>query len=233
MSMTVYTFKRFKARIAAMAAAFCVAGPVAAFDLTPVVTVIELPRHAAGVTLTLRNPRTVELPVTFEMFERTVAEDGSETRTPADAAFLVFPPQAVVQPGSSQAVRVQYVGDVPETSRSFTLFAAEAPVDLSRESVSGVQTIFRIGASIHLAPSGSVGRAELVEARPVPGGVRVTIANEGDRFFYIDDMALDFGGSVLQGPALGDIAERTLVTPGARRSFVVPGVVGEPDLRRP
>jgi P pilus assembly chaperone PapD len=203
-------------------------GAAAAFDVNPVVSVIELPRDRSGITLTVHNPRTVHLPVLFEVVERTVHEDGTESAIAADDQFLIFPPQAVIPPGATQNVRVQWVGAPPSQSRSFTFFAAEQPVDLTGKT--GVQTIFRMGASVHVTPADARPAPKLLAAKAEEGGVRVTIANEGSRFFYVESLSLDFSGTKLSGLKLADIAQRTLVPPGARRSFVVPNVSGTPEL---
>ena len=115
--------------------------PAQAFDVNPVVSVIELPGDGAGITLTLRNSRGESLPVSFEIVERSVNEDGTENTRPADDLFVIFPPQAVVAPGKSQAIRVQWIGAPPSTSRSFTLFAAEEAVDLTERKGASVQTV--------------------------------------------------------------------------------------------
>ena len=202
-----------------------------AFEVTPTVSVIELPRDMNGKTLLIENPRDEPLPVIIEIVERDVREDGTEGQKPADELFLVFPPQAVIGAGASQAVRVQWVGPMPQQSRSFTLYAGEVPVDLSGSEESVVQTILRIGASVHVAPEGTRSEAVLVNAAAAGGGVQVTIENRGSRFLYIDELNLDFGGTVVGGRALADAAGRTLIPPAGRRTFVVPGVGGTPTLQ--
>lgn len=204
--------------------------PVQAFDVNPVVSVIEIPGDGAGITLTLRNPRKEALPVSFEIVERRINEDGSESTQPADDQFVIFPPQAVVAPGKSQAIRVQWIGAAPQTSRSFTLFAAEEAVDLTERKGASVQTVFRIGASVHVAAKKSVSKPVLLASAPAEKGVTVTLGNEGDRYYYVDETTLTFGDKKIGGFEVGAHAVRTLVPPGARRSFVIPDVSGTPKL---
>ncbi|MFP3943454.1 MAG: molecular chaperone [Alphaproteobacteria bacterium] len=199
------------------------------FDVNPVVSVIELPEERKGITLTVRNSRNVEVPVIFEIFERTVFEDGNEERTPADDLFLIFPPQAVVAPGETQNIRVQWVGPEPAQSRSFTLYASEVPVE-RKEEESGVRTIFRMGASVHVTSSHARPEPVLAGHETSEDGVRVTLANKGTRFFYIDDVSLKFASSEIGGIDLANVAGRTLVPPGGRRTFAIPEVSGTPVL---
>lgn len=201
-----------------------------AFTLDPTVTVLRLPGDLTGETLILRNPRNVDLPVVFEIFERQINEDGSEVTTPADDNFVIFPPQAVVPAGKTQALRIQWVGGALAESRSFTLYAKELPLSLSGIRESGVQTILRIGASIHVTNEGFVSRPELASYKPVRDGVVVSITNSGNEFIYIDMLRMKFGRNEIGQLDLANAAGRTLITPGATRTFKVGGVQGAPQL---
>lgn len=204
-----------------------------AFEVLPSVSVIELPANRSGVTLTIHNPRATDLPVTTEILERFVAEDGSERHEPADDLFVVFPPQAVIPAGKSQALRVQWLGAAPSPSRSFHLYASEVPVELGADAPSQLQRVLRIGASIHVAAGGSQPRPVVTASVPEGSDVVVTLANEGERFFYVESVGLDFAGKRVGGPELGNAAGRTLVPPGGRRTFTVKDVSGSAVLARP
>lgn len=210
----------------------CMPAPEAnSYTLEPIVTVIELPSGASGETIIVRNPREFPLAVTFEIVERTVHEDGTETQTPADDLFLIFPPQAIVPAGNTQALRIQWIGPGLSKSRSFTLYGVEAPVKLSDDSGSGIRTILKIGASVHVTQTGLRADPILTAAEKAEEGVRVSIANEGTRFVYVDDVALIFENKTVSGQDLGNAAVRTLIPPGSIRTFVVPDVEGTPTLK--
>ncbi|MDP3460458.1 MAG: fimbria/pilus periplasmic chaperone [Hyphomonas sp.] len=202
------------------------------YSLDPIVTVIELPSGSSGETIVVRNPRDFPLAVTFEIVERTVHDDGTETQAPADDMFLIFPPQAIVPAGRTQALRVQWVGPRVSASRSFTLYGVEAPVNLAGEDGSGIRTILKIGASVHVTQTGLRSKPVLSSSQKVDNGVEVQIANEGNRFIYVDDLALTFEDKTVAGQELANFAVRTLIPPGATRTFVVPDVDGVPALKR-
>lgn len=206
-----------------------------AFDIQPTASVIDLPHNRSGITVVVRNPRNVDLAVTTEVVERFVQEDGSERTEPADELFVVFPPQAVIPAGGTQALRVQWLGPAPSPSRSFHLFASEVAVEFdATAATSRVQTLLRMGASVHVAAAGSEPRPVITAAATnATGGVDVTLGNEGKRFLYIDSLALDFEGKRVDGAALADAAGRTLVPPGGRRTFTVEDVSGTPVLAKP
>lgn len=221
----------FKKPVLAVLLALAAATSAFGFDVLPTVTVLEMPRDARGTTITITNPRTVALPINVEIVERTINEDGTEVYAPADDQFRVFPEQAVLQPGGRQAVRVIFTGQVTDKSRSFTLFASEVPVDLTASGQSGVQRILRIGASVHVAPAGTSPMPRVVEAKPEGTGVRLTLANDGTRFVYMNDLSISFGNKTLTGEEVAQAASRTLLPPGGRRTFVVPNVSGTPQVK--
>ncbi len=223
----------FRSFLGLMALAACalLAIPAAAIDVQPVVNVINLPEDQRGVSIVIRNPREVDLPIEFDIVERSVNPDGSETSEPADDQFVIFPAQTLIPPGQSRTVRVQYVGPALDTSRSFTMYTTELPIAESEIGNSGVQRILRMGASVHVAPQGVVPEPVLEASRAVENGVEVSIRNGGNRFLYVDNVSLEFGDTTIEGYELANIAERTLIPPGALRTFVVPGVSGEPKIK--
>lgn len=222
-------FRKLLSIFAVLAAALAI--PAAAMDVQPTVNVINLPRDTAGIRIAVNNPRNVALPVTFEIVERKVNLDGTEVQTPADSLFTIFPAQAAIPPGKTQAVRVQWVGGKIDKSRSFTLYSSEVPVDLTQTNGSGVQRILRIGASVHVAHANSTAQPVLESAVPDKDGVKVTVRNDGDRFIYVDSLSLAFPEKTVAGTELADMAARTLIPPGAKRAFAVRGVSGQPTLK--
>ena len=201
-----------------------------AFELSPTVSVITLPQDAGGITLYLKNPREKPLPVELNMVERTVHEDGAEDYKPADALFLVFPPQAVINPGETQAFRVQWLGDAPAESRSFTLFAKEIPVDLTASGSPQVQTVFKMGASIHVTPAAAKPDISLTHSQVTGKDLQITLKNSGNRFIYLNEVSLIFPDKTYTGTDLANIAGRTLLTPGSIRTFTVPGETQAPKV---
>ncbi|QHL90518.1 fimbria/pilus periplasmic chaperone [Sphingomonas changnyeongensis] len=222
---------RIRTKLVILTALVMMPAMALAFDVVPTVTVMELPRDIRGATIVVSNPRTVPLPISVEIVEREVNEDGTEKQTPADELFRIFPAQAIIEPGKRQTIRVIWQGPALQKSRSFTLYAGEVPVDVTSGTASGVQRILRIGASVHVAPGGTTAAPRVAQAVPEGNGVRVTLANDGSRFIYMNDISLAFAGKTIPGPELARIAERTLLTPGSRRSFVIPDVAGTPELR--
>lgn len=201
------------------------------FTLEPVRTVLTLPADLGGQTLRLRNPRRSDLPIVFEIFEINIKDDGSEVTEPADHAFVIFPPQAVVPAEKTQAVRIQWVGGALTQSRSFVLFARELPLSLRDSKSSGVTTVFRMGALIHVTNRGFSSRPELIRYHQEPDGVVVSIGNSGNEFVSFEKIELKFGDEKIGGFDLANVAGQSIIPPGTIRTFKVGGVEGEPELK--
>ena len=205
-------------------------GQALAFSIEPTVSIISLPKDTGGVTLVVRNPRESALPLTFEIVERLVREDGSEETAPADDRFVVFPPQMVVPAGQTQAVRVQWVGGALDQSRSFTLYGAEQPFAMENPQQSGVKTLLRMGASVHVTAEQFSPQVKVSAFQAVTQGTSITLLNTGNEFVYIDDLTLQVGESKISSYDLANAAGRTLLPPGDKRTFIVPDVRGVPSL---
>lgn len=83
---------------------------------------------------------------------------------PSDERFQVFPPQALVPPGQSQAVRLQYIGNPsPPVSEAYVLNISQVPV--VPPGASGITVVYRFGVAIYVNPKGAVADPALVSAR--------------------------------------------------------------------
>ena len=69
--------------------------------------------------------------------------------------LLVFPPQAMIQPGQTQTFRVQYVGD-PDLAQSkhYYVTVAQLPVKLP-EGQSAIQILYNFQVLVSVAPLGA------------------------------------------------------------------------------
>jgi fimbrial chaperone protein len=95
--------------------------------------------------------------------------DGKQIEVPADADFLVFPPQGTLAPGGRQVVRVQWLGGTAlRTSQSYYLSVNQLPVAFTPETAgtgAQVQIVYHMKALITVAPPGSSPKVEVVSAQ--------------------------------------------------------------------
>ena len=139
-----------------------------AYRVTPLLLELtDTGRDRAGQ---IRVENTTDRPLTFEAYalDWTISEDGERTTSPAAAPLLIFPPQAIVPPGETQVVRVEWVGGAVEQSRDFIVMVEQLPVDFTPDQAegSGVQFLFNFGAAVHVAPTGAVAELNICLGPP-------------------------------------------------------------------
>ncbi len=106
------------------AAAFVVfAGlsPAAALNVQPLsLEMVAIGQHSRG-TIQIVNDGAKPVPVEVSVKRLDIALDGKTSETDASNDFLIFPPQAVVQPGATQSFRIQWAG-APDLQKEPNLY---------------------------------------------------------------------------------------------------------------
>ncbi|MEH6664968.1 MAG: fimbria/pilus periplasmic chaperone, partial [Brevundimonas sp.] len=134
---------------AAIVAGACLATTAAAHEVTPMRVFLAPHAGQSSAVVTVANSRTDPLPFEVRVLRREVAPDGAQTFSPAEEQFAVFPPQALVAPQQSQAIRFQYIGDPAlAQSAAYVLQVKEVPV--MPEGFSGVITVYDFGVAVYV-----------------------------------------------------------------------------------
>lgn len=168
--------------------------PIAHAGMQVAPLVIEM-ENAPGQSsaIRVRNTSAGEIPVEVSVVRREVGPSGNTINVPADADFVIFPPQTVIPGQQTQVFRFQYLGGAgAEKSASYYIYASQLPVFLgAEESVQNssvrINFLYEYGVSVHMVPPGAEPGLEVTNASPVKleggaPGVRLTITNEGNRF---------------------------------------------------
>jgi len=211
---------------------------------------MELTPGKSGA-IRVKNSGSAPTPVEVLIYERIVDEDGNQTRREADDDFIVFPPQAVIDPSSVQVIRIQpVIADVSE-SKSYYVTVKQIPVQLD-EKPNGykVNIIFAFDSAVHVVPRGVEAVPVALSAKPsvmtlknnnvdststeattIPA-VEIEMENEGNRFLYLQDYDYEISGTDISGKAINingwsvsEIIETVpviLVGPNSRRKFKLP-----------
>lgn len=133
------------------------ASPAAAFRVDPMSADLASSGPDAKAEIRIENPH--DHPITIELVteQRDFDANGKETRTPAEDDFLIFPPQTLVQPGKTQLVRYQYIGDpkIPAT-KAFVINVRQLPIDLKPDAASGMKFLYNFGLARYVVPEGAV-----------------------------------------------------------------------------
>jgi len=219
--------------VAAIFATILIVQPVAAMTVQPVV--INLQTGGRGMTqvITVENTFAAPLPVELRIQELTLDEDGVKLTGIDPGDLLVFPPQALIDPGQTQAFRIQYVGD-PDlvASKHYYVTVAQLPVKLP-EGQSAIQILYNFQVLVSVVPMGtkpdmsvqsaSVGHND--SGKPVPV---IVISNASAAHGYLSNGRL----RIVQRDAAGkEVFTHSLAGPEIQQTIGF-GLVGANQTRR-
>lgn len=98
-------------------------------------------------------PATVQIRIA----ERRIDVDGGETLRDNEKDFAIYPPQIILPPHTTRAVRVQWIGDPNlKEERAFRIIAEQLPVNLSKERPKGssVKILVSYHGALFVTPPG-------------------------------------------------------------------------------
>lgn len=120
----------------------------------PVVIDLQTAGKGMSQVITVENTFATPLPVELGIQELELATDGVRQTGKDNGDLLVFPPQALIQPGQTQTFRVQYVGDPDlKKSRHYYITVAQLPVKLP-QGQSAIQILYNFQVLVSVAPQG-------------------------------------------------------------------------------
>lgn len=226
-----------KARFLRAAAAFAMATlPLAQLDamtVQPVVIDLETAGRGMSQVVTVENTFATPLPVELTIQQLELTEDGVKLTGVDPGDLLVFPPQALIEPGQTQAFRVQYVGD-PDLAESkhFYITVAQLPVKLP-EGQSAIQILYNFQVLVSVGPNGmkpalvvknsAIDTANEGRREPV-----VTVQNDSARYGYLSQGRLRV---VAKDAAGKEVLRETMTGPEIQQRMGF-GLVGGNQTRK-
>lgn len=161
-----------------------------AMTVQPVVLDLQTSGREMTQVVTVENTFATPLPVELTVQELELTPEGVKQTGKDPGDLLVFPPQAIIEPGQTQTFRIQYVGD-PALARSkhYYVTVAQMPVKLP-EGQSAIQILYNFQVLVSITPMGlkpqiAVQSAQLgrnAQGKPVPV---LTIANDSPAHGYL------------------------------------------------
>jgi len=226
--------------LAAMLALACTSfgqmAPARAMSVSP--THLEMtsagPRSRADIRVANRSDKP--LPIETVISRVTRDAQGNEITTRDEADFLVLPMQAMIPPGGSQVLKVQWLGEpLIEESRAYRISVNQLPV--AQPGVSkAVQVVLSFGVIVNVAPPEGAPDLQLVGTGITRSraGARIptlTVTNRTRVHARLPDARVFLSGSgwsqELSPGALQALVGIGTVMPGQTRTFKVP--VALPD----
>jgi fimbrial chaperone protein len=199
----------------------------------PVVVDLQPAGQNMSRTITVQNTSSRPLPV--ELHVEGIAFDASGPqptgKDPGD--LVVFPAQAMIAPGQTQAFRIQYAGD-PQLAESqhYYVTVAQLPVEQPAAG-SAIQLLYNFRVMASVQPLGAKPSLQVVSARFEEGSDHrrvpvIEVSNVSNGYGYLSQGDL----LIVETDAAGrEVARRTLTGPEIQQS-VGYGLVGPGETRK-
>lgn len=199
-----------------------------AYEFSPIVAQFEPSGPGAARSFVVNNTQSGPVALQMEVYARSANEKGEEVRIPDYDSFIITPPQLVVAPGTSQAVRVQWIGTPkPDRELAFRIVVTQLPIRFASESEEGdfkadVAVGYKYEAAVYVAPANATPLAELLSSEPALNEagervLRLTIKSAGGRRAILDQPRLQItsanGGSVeLEGERIKALQMKNILS---------------------
>lgn len=201
-----------------------------AFSFAPMSTTIGSSGAEAVMTYTVFNDSDRKIAVSIKAMNRSIDAQGGETTTPANSSFLIFPSRVVLNPMTSQAVKVQYRGPgALQSEAAYRIVAEQLPIDFAKSDGSSVSILLTYVAALYVSPRDALADVILVSAVGVEKenqrGIMITLKNKGTRHAMIANPVVRIG----QGLAAREFSGETTsaingqnILAGGERVFFMP-----------
>jgi len=207
------------------------AAPAGAMSVSPVY--LDMVSAGAGSRGDIRVVNRSDRPLPVEAVVSRVTRDSEGNRIIQrnESDFLVLPMQAMIPPGGSQILKVQWLGDpLIEESRAYRISVNQLPV-AAPGADTAVQVVMNLTVIVHVAPPKGVPALELVSqstsrdrnGQRVP---TVTVRNPSKVHARLPDATIRLSGAgwrkVLKPHTLNGLLGIGAVMPGQTRTFQLP-----------
>jgi len=219
-------------RAALLCAGLLLPASADAFRLVPIEMEFDPSGRRATQIFRIENENRAPAAIEIHVMNRSMGRDGEDILEDAGDDWVVFPEQIILEPGETQSIRVQWVGDAnPSKELSYRLIAEQLPIDIGQAPAQGgqVRLLVRYVASLYVIPPGAKAKLSVESAQPAatPDGPRLEliVRNEGTARQVLRDPTLTVtaGGRTLTLGAeqLTGLTGENLLS-GTTRRFLVP-----------
>jgi len=196
-----------------------------AFELTP---------SGSDSTAVLRVENTSQTKMTIELSASKISidENGDEERLPAEDDFLIFPPQAFLDAGKVQSVRVKYIGDPAITqSEAYRIKVSQVPIDITGEGQSAIGLVVNFHTLATVAPKNAKIDLVVTSIRPNASGAwDMVIENKGSKMARLSRTNWNVSDGTtsksFSSQEVADMTDKNLVMPGGKMALSIPALEG-------
>lgn len=204
-----------------------------AYKLIPISAELSPSGKSSRQVFRIENNSNEPIAVELKVYARDMELDGKDVLKDAEDDFVIYPRQAIVMPGKSQAIRLQWIGNPkPDRELAYRFISEQLPVSFSENDSQGgrVSLLVRFIASIYIVPNGArpnilVKQVEPVKLNKNEKYLEITLVNKGNKHSLIKDPILKLKSgksSVDLGPEqLPQLASQNILS-GKTRKFIIP-----------
>ncbi|MBN91999.1 MAG: fimbria/pilus periplasmic chaperone [Nisaea sp.] len=231
-------FLKFFKSAAAIGSLVLASAPVGlwAYDLKPIVVQLEPSGPGSSQTMVISNTHTVPIAIEVKAFRRKQLPSGDDELTPEDEDLLIYPPQMVLPPETSQSFQVRWVGEpVVDRELAFRIVTEQLPIKFEKKSAgertADVTVRYRYEAALYIMPDGAEPDAALTSVSRVTGEdgsefLELAIASNGTMRAILDEPSIILSGSdgstyTIEGEEAAAL-QGLNVLPGAERRVQIP-----------
>lgn len=211
---------------------FLVAAPGHSHRVEPIRFDLATSGPSAQENVLVTNTRSFPITIEAVVNRLEIDANGKESLVPAEDDFLIFPPQAVIEPGKTQTFRVRYIGD-PTITRSvaYRIGINQLPIDMSGAEGGGIALTLNFATLVNVVPKGARSKLEVagVERRD-DGRWGLVVNNSGTRYARLNksEVVVRQGEreSRFKGEDIRDWFSSNIVLPGESLGVTIPAVEG-------
>ena len=213
--------------------------PAHAFKLSPIVMDFAPSGREANQSFRVENDSEQRVAIQISMLKRDMELDGKEINSDGDNDFIVHPTQILLEPKSTQTIRIKWIGERnSDKELAYRIVAEQLPVNLTKEKQTGakIDILVRYLGSVYIVPKGA--KSEVVldsiseQQANETNQLIMVLHNRGSTHTVLRDLRFKFqaGGKTIElGPEeLKGIAGENILA-GKKRQFTLPRPVGLPN----
>jgi fimbrial chaperone protein len=195
-----------------------------ALQMNPLSLVLKPSGGGAKQSFRVTNESNKPIAVQFSVMTRQQVNN-REIRRPADKDFMIYPPQTIIPPRSTQKVRVEWLG-TPNVKRelAYRLIAEQVYVSLEKQKQTGINMLMTLVGALYVQPNATKSDVRVKAVQRQGNKLAVTLANAGTRHQLMNyaTLTLRNGNRVLslKGNALKGINGNNVLAGSTKRFFI-------------
>ena len=218
------TIQSFFASLLLLVTSSFVTYQASALQLNPLSVIVKPTGGGARQTFKVTNESNKPIAVQFSVTTRQQINN-KEVRRPADRDFMIYPPQTIIPPRTTQKVRIEWLGKKPAARElAYRLIAKQVYVSLEKQKQTGISMLMTLVGALYVQPNNTKSNLQVRAVQRHGNKLAVTIANSGTRHQLMNyaTLTLRNGPKVINIKGKGLIGiEGNNVLAGATKRFFI------------